>query len=90
MQIAKNPIYHHGTQHMNFQYHFIRNHIESKTIELKYIPSTKLQTDLLTKNLTGAKTEEHTTRLLGKSAGFIKEMKIEGLCGNSENLSDIS
>ncbi|KAH9452549.1 hypothetical protein Pst134EB_033519 [Puccinia striiformis f. sp. tritici] len=87
MQIAKNPIYHHGTRHMNFCYHFIRNHIESKTINLKYIPSTKLQTDLLTKNLTGAKTAEHATRLLGNSAGFIKETKIEGVCGNNENLS---
>ncbi|KAH9464516.1 hypothetical protein Pst134EB_033278 [Puccinia striiformis f. sp. tritici] len=87
MQIAKNPIYHHGTRHMNFRYHFIRDHIHSKTINLKYIPSTKLQTDLLTKNLTGAKTAEHTARLLGNSAGFIKEMKIEGVCGNNENLS---
>ncbi|KAI7956145.1 hypothetical protein MJO29_007544 [Puccinia striiformis f. sp. tritici] len=78
MQIAKNPIYHHGTRHMNFRYHFIRDHIESKTINLQYMPSTKLQTDLLTKNLTGARTAEHATRLLGSSAGFIKEMKIEG------------
>jgi hypothetical protein len=84
MQIAKNPIYHHGTQHMNFRYHFIRDHFESKTIDLKYIPSTSLQTDLLTKNLTGSKTAKHTTRLLGKSAGFIKEMMIEGVCGNNE------
>ncbi|KAI7957540.1 hypothetical protein MJO28_004635 [Puccinia striiformis f. sp. tritici] len=81
MQIAKNPNYHHGTRHMNFRYHFIRDHIESKQIDLKYIPSTNLQTDLLT----GNKTSEHTTRLLGKSAGFIKEMKIEGVCGNNEN-----
>ncbi|KAA1095011.1 hypothetical protein PGT21_050223 [Puccinia graminis f. sp. tritici] len=88
MQIAKNPIYHHGTRHMNFRYHFIRDHIESKTIDLKYIPSTSLQTDLLTKNLTGSKTAEHATRLLGKSAGFIKEMKIEGVCGNNEIPSD--
>ncbi|KAI7955447.1 hypothetical protein MJO29_006846 [Puccinia striiformis f. sp. tritici] len=87
MQIAKNPIYHHGTRHMNFRYHFIRDHIESKQIDLKYIPSTTLQTDLLTKNLTGNKTTEHTTRLLGMSAGFIKEMKIEGVCGNNENSS---
>ncbi|KAI7949518.1 hypothetical protein MJO28_008339 [Puccinia striiformis f. sp. tritici] len=73
-----NPIYHHGTRHMNFCHHFICDHIESKTINLKYMPSTKLQTDLLTKNLTRAKTAEHTTRLLGNSAGFIKDMKIEG------------
>ncbi|KAI7954364.1 hypothetical protein MJO28_004764 [Puccinia striiformis f. sp. tritici] len=88
MQIAKNPIYHHGTRHMNFRYHFIRDHIETNKISLKYIPSTNLQTDLLTKNLTGNKTSEHTTRLLGKSAGFIKEMKIEGVYGKNENLSD--
>jgi transposase InsO family protein len=30
MQIAKKPIYHHGTRHMNFRYHFIRDHIQSK------------------------------------------------------------
>ena len=85
MQIAKNPIYHHKTRHMNFRYHFIRDHIESKQIDLKYIPSTLLQTNLLTKNLTGNKTAKHTTRLLGSSAEFISEMKIEGVCRNNEN-----
>jgi hypothetical protein len=70
---ASNPIYHHGTQHINFRYHFIRDHVESKLITLKYLQTDKMQADLLTKNLTEGKTTVHRTKLMGEQCKLSKE-----------------
>ncbi|PLW18034.1 hypothetical protein PCASD_19810 [Puccinia coronata f. sp. avenae] len=71
--IASNPIYHHGTQHINFRYHFIRDHVESKLITLKYLQTDKMQANLLTKNLTEGKTTVHHTKLMGEQCKLSKE-----------------
>jgi hypothetical protein len=71
--IASNPIYHHGTRHINFRYHFIRNHVDSKLITLKYLQTDKMQADLLTKNLTEGKTSVHRAKLLGQQCSLSKE-----------------
>lgn len=78
MAIAENPIYHHGSRHMNFRYHFIRDLIQSGQISLKYSPSKSLLSDLLTKNLTGGRTAELTTSILGQGSS---KLKIEEECG---------
>ncbi|MBW0576531.1 hypothetical protein O181_116246, partial [Austropuccinia psidii MF-1] len=49
--IASNPVYHHGTQHINFLLHFIRRSLEQQSLNLKYIPTSKMPADLFTKNL---------------------------------------
>jgi hypothetical protein len=71
--IASNPIYHHGTRHINFRYHFIRDHVESKLITLKYLQTDKMHADLLTKNLTEGKTTLHRTKLMGEQCKLLKE-----------------
>ena len=49
--IAKNPIAHARTKHIDICYHFIRETIQDKTIELRYCPTDKMLADLLTKPL---------------------------------------
>jgi hypothetical protein len=71
--IASNPIYHHGTRHINFRYHFIRDHVDSKLINLQYLQTDKMQADLLTKNLTEGKTTLHRTKLLGQQCKLSEE-----------------
>lgn len=66
--IASNDIYHHGTRHMDFRYHFIRDHVRAKTIELTYINTSKLPADALTKNLTGSKIAKHSKIMLGSES----------------------
>ncbi|MBW0465734.1 hypothetical protein O181_005449 [Austropuccinia psidii MF-1] len=48
--ITSNQIYHHGTRHINFGLHFIRDLIEKSEIQLKYLPTTNMVADSLTKN----------------------------------------
>jgi hypothetical protein len=71
--IASNPIYHHGTRHINFRYHFIQDHVKSKFITLKYLQTDKMQANLLTKNLTKGKTTLHRTKLMGQQCSLSKE-----------------
>ena len=49
--LAKNPVYHARTKHIDVQYHFIRNKVESKEIELRYLPTKEMIADALTKPL---------------------------------------
>jgi hypothetical protein len=71
--IASNPIYHHGTRHINFRYHFIQDHVESKLITLKYLQTNKMKANLLTKNRTKGKTTLHQTKLMGQKCKLSEE-----------------
>jgi hypothetical protein len=46
-----NPEFHQKTKHIEIQYHFIRDEVETRTLQTQYIP-TKLQAaDIMTKVL---------------------------------------
>ncbi|MBW0479366.1 hypothetical protein O181_019081 [Austropuccinia psidii MF-1] len=64
ISIASNPIYHHGTRHIEFCLHFIRNHLQTNLLRLKYLPTADMLADLLTKNLPIAKTLPHLKIIL--------------------------
>src|ERR1035438_4459704 len=51
IHLAKNPKYHARTKHINIQYHFIREMIEMKKVELIYCPMQDNAADMLTKPL---------------------------------------
>ncbi|KAJ1300258.1 hypothetical protein OPQ81_005086 [Rhizoctonia solani] len=46
MALAKNPSHHQNTKHIRVKYHFIREMIELKEVELKFIPTDKQIADL--------------------------------------------
>ncbi|MBW0472359.1 hypothetical protein O181_012074 [Austropuccinia psidii MF-1] len=62
--IASNPVYHHGTRHIDFHLHFIRNLLECQSLNLKYIPTSKMPADLLTKNVLLSKALPHLKLVL--------------------------
>ena len=41
------------TKHIDIRYHFIRQHVIDKTIELFHVPTAKNIADIMTKALTG-------------------------------------
>ncbi len=51
MAFAKYPVYHARSKHIDIQYHFIREKIESKEIEVSYITTDDMIADALTKPL---------------------------------------
>ncbi|CCO30980.1 Retrovirus-related Pol polyprotein from transposon TNT 1-94 Includes: RecName: Full=Protease [Rhizoctonia solani AG-1 IB] len=51
MALSKNPGNHQNTKHIRVKYHFIREMIELKEIELKFIPTDEQIADMLTKPL---------------------------------------
>jgi len=62
MALAKNPVHHARTKHIDIQHHFVREKVELNDIELIYISSEDMVADALTKSLPRPKFE----RLVGK------------------------
>lgn len=51
MKLAENPVMHQRTKHIDVRYHFIREHIANGNIKVKFVPSTRMIADALTKPL---------------------------------------
>ncbi|KAJ1303834.1 hypothetical protein OPQ81_008255 [Rhizoctonia solani] len=49
--LARNPVNHRSTKHIRVKYHFIREMITLRKIDLRYIPTEKQVADVLTKPL---------------------------------------
>jgi len=49
--IANNPVAHSRTKHIDIRYHFVREAVLNKTVELRYCPTEFMIADILTKSL---------------------------------------
>lgn len=52
-KLANNPVHHRKTKHIDKRYHFIREIVEKKEIELSWVPGKENWANLLTKRITG-------------------------------------
>ncbi|WP_219822764.1 Ty1/Copia family ribonuclease HI, partial [Enterobacter cloacae complex sp. 4DZ3-17B2] len=51
IQLARNPVYHSKTKHVDVKYHFIREMLEDKQLQLVKVHTIENPADLLTKGL---------------------------------------
>jgi hypothetical protein len=63
--LAKNPVHHQRTKHIDVRHHFVREQVEIGSIQLEYIPTTDMIADALTKALPRP-----------KLAGFVAQMNL--------------
>jgi hypothetical protein len=49
--VAKNPVLHSRTKHIEVRYHFLRDNVEKGNIDLIHVPTEKQPADILTKPL---------------------------------------
>ena len=54
IKLAENPVYHARTKHIDIQHHYIRELVESNSIQVQYTPTTQMLADFLTKGLNRA------------------------------------
>ena len=49
--LAKNPVYHKRSKHIDTRFHFIRDHIKNKEVEIHHVKTSEQVADILTKPL---------------------------------------
>jgi len=51
LQLAKNPVFHARTKHIEVHFHFVREKVESGAIRIEYCPTGEQVADAMTKAL---------------------------------------
>jgi hypothetical protein len=69
IQNIQNPRHHERTKHIDIRYHFVRELVENKSVEIQHISSEQNTADILTKSLPRDAHEYHV-RGLGLGLGL--------------------
>jgi hypothetical protein len=65
INLARNPVHHQRSKHIDIKYHFIRSVIQAGIVSLKYVPTEENIADIFTKPTSKGKLEKFKLFLLG-------------------------
>ena len=66
INLAKNPMYHKRSKHIDVKYHFIRGEVRTGSIVLAYIPTDENVADIFTKPVSKVKLDKFGPFISGK------------------------
>ena len=69
MNLAKNPIHHQRSKHIDIRYHFIREEVREDRVSLEYVPTKENIADIFTKPASKENLEKFKDIILGKYIG---------------------
>ncbi|KAL0291904.1 UNVERIFIED_CONTAM: Retrovirus-related Pol polyprotein from transposon RE2 [Sesamum radiatum] len=75
--LAKNPVFHDRSKHIDARFHFIRDCIANKEIEVEYVKTLDQVADIFTKAL-----KKDRFQQLREMIGVVKESSLEGSVEN--------
>ena len=78
LQLARNPVFHARTKHIEVHYHFVRERVLSGEVDLRYVHTDRQVADIFTKPL-GSDKLQHFTDMLG-----IQHLDVPHLRGRSK------
>lgn len=73
IKLAKNPIFHARTKHLEIHHHFIRERVLAGEISVHHVSTHEQPADIFTKSLSRIKFEEHRKKIGMKT---VEEMQV--------------
>jgi hypothetical protein len=55
ISVVKNPVFHKRMRHLERRHHFLRDHVEKRDIEMRYIDTERQLADIFTKPLNSSR-----------------------------------
>jgi len=68
--LAENLITSDRTKHVDIRFHFIRQHIQERTVKVEFVKSRENYADLFTKHVNGETFEEHRRKMVWTQAEY--------------------
>ncbi len=75
--MAQNPVHHAWSKHIDMQFHFVREELEKKSIEVQFCPTNDMTADLLTEPLPREQFKKLCTQMGVQDSAYVQSKGTE-------------